>query len=551
MSSAADIPTGWQVLEDLIVQVARADSVDLAEAGQDPFEWFAAVYGHEARYDELLSGLASTDPARRALLRHYFDPPGEEGGPAVATEAHRALARLCATGRVRIILTTNFDRLIERALDEVGVSAQVIATSDDLNGMTPLVHAPTTLIKLHGDYLGTMRNTSEELAAYPDDLRKLLDRVLDEYGFLVVGWSGEYDTALASAISACPSRRYPTYWYRHQHQLTETAARLINKRQAAVVDGTGADEFFIDLEQRIARLEQRARRRERHAAMWHYDFPPEQHGPPNGWVALPWLQLRAVAVMTPAALGDCSPITGADRQRLLLALASAPITSTIMSLSSLTAIPSVIEDEEEGSAQRFYRQNPIGGWGATPGGYQSDLAGSYRLGADASLGVSALLEIRLPNVGVQGGRITFILDIGLSVSTALMLGEVARLWHDGLVALTTLVPDALAEILPPYAEISQVEFHAFAPTFDGQKHSRENSLSARIAMQSLGQPSRTLSSSVGLAMRVDGGLAAREAAEVVADGVERIALSQGFLDPTTGIRSLRSELGLAAAGATG
>jgi hypothetical protein len=546
MSSAANIPTGWQVLQDLVGQVARADNVDLAESGLDPFEWFAEVYGHEARYDELLSALASTDPARRALLRLYFDPPPEEGGPVVPTEAHRALARLCASGRVRVILTTNFDHLIERALDEVGVSAQVIATSDDLNGMTPLVHAPTTLIKLHGDYLASMRNTSEELAAYPDDLRKLLDRVLDEYGLLVVGWSAEYDTALASAISACPSRRYPTYWYRHQQRLTETGARLIHKRQAAVIDGTGADEFLTDLEQRIARLEQRARRRERPAAMWHYDFPPEQNSPPKGWVALPWLLLRAVAVMAPATLDDCSPITAADRQRLLATLAPAPITTAIMGLSSLTAIPSIVDDQEAPSEPKFYRQHPIGGWGATPDGYQSDIAASYRLGEDASLGVSALLEVRLPNVGMQGGRISFMLDVGLSVSTALMLGQVARLWRDGLVALTTLVPEALTEILPPYADISQVEIHAFAPTSDGQQHSRENSLTTRIAMQSLGQPSRRLSPAVGLAMRVVGGLAEREAADVIADAVERIALSHGFLDPTMGVRSLRTELGLAA-----
>jgi hypothetical protein len=106
MSSAAKIPTAWQVLQDLIAQVARADNLDLGEAGLDPFEWFAETYGHEPRYDELLSALASTDPARRALLRHYFDPPPEEGGPAVPTVAHRALARLCASGRVRVILTT-------------------------------------------------------------------------------------------------------------------------------------------------------------------------------------------------------------------------------------------------------------------------------------------------------------------------------------------------------------------------------------------------------------------------------------------------------------
>ena len=43
-----------------------------------------------------------------------------------------ALASLCAQGRIRLILTTNFDRLIERALDARGITAQVIADANDM-----------------------------------------------------------------------------------------------------------------------------------------------------------------------------------------------------------------------------------------------------------------------------------------------------------------------------------------------------------------------------------------------------------------------------------
>jgi len=94
------------------------------------------------------------------------------------------------------ILTTNFDRLIERALDQAGVAPQVIASSGAIAGMTPMVHAPTTVIKLHGDYLSLgLRNTPDELTSYPEEIKTLLARVFDEYGLLVVGWSAEYDTA--------------------------------------------------------------------------------------------------------------------------------------------------------------------------------------------------------------------------------------------------------------------------------------------------------------------------------------------------------------------
>ena len=285
MSSAAGIPTGWQVVQDLIRKVAICEGIDKRELGGDPEIWWGNRFGVEPRYDKLLATLAPTEAARQALLRDYFDPPASSGGPIQPREGHRALAELCARGRVRVVLTTNFDRLLERALDDAGVGAQVIATADDLNGMAPLVHRSVTLVKLHGDYAGTMRNTAEDLAEYPEPLRELISRVFDEYGLLTVGWSADYDVALGRAISACPTRRYPTYWTSFRGELTETARRLIDQRQGILIGTEGADEFFVDLSERIARLDQRAIRRGRPTPLRSYSFPPQQSSTPEGWAA--------------------------------------------------------------------------------------------------------------------------------------------------------------------------------------------------------------------------------------------------------------------------
>lgn len=113
MSSAAGVPTGWQVLQDLIRKIGLAEGVDPEQLEDAPEAWWANQGRPEARYDTILSALATTDAARRALLRHYFDPPPAEGGPVLPTAAHAGLAGLCESGRVRLVLTTNFDRLIE------------------------------------------------------------------------------------------------------------------------------------------------------------------------------------------------------------------------------------------------------------------------------------------------------------------------------------------------------------------------------------------------------------------------------------------------------
>jgi len=61
---------------------------------------------------------------------------------------------------VRVVITTNFDRLIENALREARVEPTVIASDDATAGATPLVHSKCAVIKVHGDYLDArIKNT--------------------------------------------------------------------------------------------------------------------------------------------------------------------------------------------------------------------------------------------------------------------------------------------------------------------------------------------------------------------------------------------------------
>ncbi len=155
VSSAAGVPTGWQVVQALIRKVALVEGADPAEVEDRPEDWWAAKGHPEPRYDTLLPRLASTDAARQALLRKYFEtlPDGTHVQP---TAGHHALTTLAASGRVRVILTTNFDRLIERALDQAGVAPQVIASSSAMEGMTRLVHAPMTVIMWPASHMGPL-----------------------------------------------------------------------------------------------------------------------------------------------------------------------------------------------------------------------------------------------------------------------------------------------------------------------------------------------------------------------------------------------------------
>ena len=72
-----------------------------------------------------------------------------------------------------------------------------------------------------------------------------LDRIFDEFGLIVCGWSADWDSALRKAIFRAPSRRFTTYWA-VRGEPGDKAQRLIDHRRAQVISIKDADTFFHD-----------------------------------------------------------------------------------------------------------------------------------------------------------------------------------------------------------------------------------------------------------------------------------------------------------------
>ena len=108
----------------------------------------------------------------------------------------------------------------------------------------PLTHSPCTVVKVHGDYLDhRLRNTKAELSAYEKQFDDLLDRVFDEFGLVISGWSAGWDVALCAALERCSTHRFGTFWTA-RGTLTGEAEKVISVRRATVVPIKDADTFF-------------------------------------------------------------------------------------------------------------------------------------------------------------------------------------------------------------------------------------------------------------------------------------------------------------------
>lgn len=258
VSRAAKIPTGWEITLDLVRKLAEVSG---EPCDPSPEQWYREKFGRDPDYSAVLDAIAKTPAERQQLLRGYWETTEQEReeGAKQPTIAHRAVASLAVQGFVKVIITTNFDRLMETALVDVGIAPTILSTPDQVHGALPLIHTRCCIFKVHGDYLDTrIRNTPQELSTYPAEFDTLLDRIFDEFGLIVCGWSADWDEALRNALLRAPSRRFATYWA-VRGEPSQAIQQLIAHRGAQVVPIRDADSFFQSVQQQVQSLEEFSR----------------------------------------------------------------------------------------------------------------------------------------------------------------------------------------------------------------------------------------------------------------------------------------------------
>ncbi|PFB14630.1 SIR2 family protein [Bacillus cereus] len=250
VSYSANILTGWGILNELCRRIMKLHKKE----HDDPIQWYKEFFGETPAYDKVIKSLADTPSERVSLLEDFFEPnENDDENAKKPTIAHKKIAQLVKDGYIKVIVTTNFDRLIEQALDELNVPYQTLYHDSDIEGMKPLVHANCTILKIHGDYRDTrFKNVSDELEKYSDPLSNLLKQVFDEYGIITSGWSAEWDTALRDTIKSVKGRRYSWYWHAFTEKLSAPAEELLEARDGIkIIDSNGADNFFSTLAENV------------------------------------------------------------------------------------------------------------------------------------------------------------------------------------------------------------------------------------------------------------------------------------------------------------
>lgn len=255
ISRSAHIPSGWEVEEKLIQKLGASQGVTESE---DWHKWYKEHYQQPASYSSLLGDIVKNPTERVQLMKPFFEPTDEEKelGWKKPTKAHVAIAKLAKEGYIRVILTTNFDRLLEKAFDLEGINPQVISHEGAISQTTPLVHSKIpTIIKINGDYIDCQfRNTTEELDEYPEQLKLYLHRIFEDYGLVTCGWSGEWDKGLIGIINSTTRSRYNSF-FAYIGEANNSIKSLSQNRQGEVMSIENADNLFSELYEQIMALE--------------------------------------------------------------------------------------------------------------------------------------------------------------------------------------------------------------------------------------------------------------------------------------------------------
>jgi len=261
LSTTAGIETAYGIQIQLAKEILQMKKL-LPDPDMDPEEiegFFIEKVG-EFSYESLLRYHNETSTERAFCIKKFIEPTEEdkEAGRRILTESHNTIAKLVEKGYIKIIITPNFDRLIESALTIENINYHYAYNVEDLDKLLPLVHMNNcVIIKPNGDYLSTeTKNLNFELDSYHEKMESYLSEIAKTYGIITFGWSVKYDKALKRILSNNPCKHFGSYITRYNSQWEEEAEELKNKRFMRVIDIDAGEDFFESILDGIESLEQ-------------------------------------------------------------------------------------------------------------------------------------------------------------------------------------------------------------------------------------------------------------------------------------------------------
>jgi Flp pilus assembly protein TadD/NAD-dependent SIR2 family protein deacetylase len=148
------------------------------------------------------------------------------------------LAQLMASNYINTVLTTNFDDLIYTGCSTFTDIRPVVYAYGTMVSDLRITNVRPKILKLHGDYLySKLKNSEKELAEQDPNMSRYVSLLLNEYGLVVIGYSG-CDNSVMEMLRKFPPEN-DIYWCGH-------ANSPIPENVRSLLVATGG--FYVEIE---------------------------------------------------------------------------------------------------------------------------------------------------------------------------------------------------------------------------------------------------------------------------------------------------------------
>ena len=229
-SRASGIPSGQNLVDQWDEYIRRRDSQKEYEIWQREMG-IRSTQDKYAHYSDYYKKRFEEDEAEgHTFIRNVT----AQAKPSVG---YLALANVLTETKNNIVLTTNFDKLVETSIfRDTAQIPWVISTEEELKYLDLYADYPK-ILKLHGDMFNNMRNTTEETQRLDLSWKEMLKDVLKTYHPVFIGYAGN-DPGLMGYLESVAGQIKQPYWlYYREDELTERIGRFVANSGGCFVDG--------------------------------------------------------------------------------------------------------------------------------------------------------------------------------------------------------------------------------------------------------------------------------------------------------------------------
>jgi len=228
-------------------------------------DWRVRAHKHSGAKENLKDWLNKqdwyeSDDEYAILFKLMYDeqPLRREYIESCLKNAHPSWGYVYLTNLLRynvfnVVLTTNFDDLINEACFLYSNLRPIVCAFDSAVSGIRVTSARPKIIKLHGDFLfENIKNTMRELETLEENMKRKFIQFAQEYGLIVVGYSGRDRSVMDILELLVKQKKYfkqGIYWceWAGEEKRGSRLSSLLRKDKTYLVKIPGFDEFMAEI----------------------------------------------------------------------------------------------------------------------------------------------------------------------------------------------------------------------------------------------------------------------------------------------------------------